>query len=119
MGGDYAVHKNELVNLRHSLVHNAINVESYLSQTETGSDWHLRKIGAAGVIYVNTMVMSRDFDVAFERFRVEIQKDPALMQRAADRLEWRGDDALDDLDIPGNATPSPPPPVRFICSKGN
>ena len=119
MGGDYAVRKKELVNLRHSLVHNAINVESYLSQTETGRESHLRKIGAAGFIYVNTMVMSKDFNIAFERFKVELQNDSELMKRAARRLEWIDDDAWDNLDVPGVATPTPPPSVQFIYSKGD
>ena len=50
MGGDYKVHKKELLNLRNFLVHNAINVASFLSQTEIGSDQHLKKMGAADFI---------------------------------------------------------------------
>ena len=68
MGGDYKIRKKELSRLRNSLVHNAINVESYLSQTETASGQHLKKIGAAGFIYVNTMIMYKDFEDAFEQF---------------------------------------------------
>jgi hypothetical protein len=117
MGGDYEVHKEELLKLRNSLVHNAINVESFLSQTEIGGDQHLKKMGAAGFIYVNTMVMYRDFIDAFNRFRAEIQSDPVVMKRAADRLEWREDNPLDDLDIPDVVTPSPPPSVQFIYAK--
>lgn len=117
MGGDYAVNTKELLKLRHSLVHNAINVESYLSKTETTSDQHLCKIGAAGFIYVNTMVMYNDFLVAFKRFSAEVQDDPVLMKQAADRLDWREDDPLDELEIAGVATPTPPPPVEFIYAK--
>lgn len=117
MGGEYADHKRELLRLRHSLVHNAINVESYLSQTVTGGDAHLSKIGAAGFIYVNTLVMSKDFEDAFERFKSEIQNDSAMMERAANRLEWIDDDPLDEPEIPGVASPSHPSPVRFIHTK--
>ena len=44
MGGGYRVHKKELLSLRNSLVHNAINVASFLSQTEMGRDTHLKKM---------------------------------------------------------------------------
>jgi hypothetical protein len=117
MGGDYADNKKQLSNLRHSLVHNAINVESYLSKTEMTSDQHLKKIGAAGFIYVNTKVFYKDFVVAFKRFSDDIQDCQDLRKRAADRLDWREDDHLDKLDITGDATPSPPPPVEFIYAK--
>jgi hypothetical protein len=117
MGGDYDVHKRELLRLRHSLVHNAINVESFLSQTEIGSDQHLKKVGAAGFINVNTNVMYEDFVNAFNQFRAETRSDLEVMKRAADRLEWREDIALDDLNIGDAVAPSPPPPVEFIYAR--
>jgi hypothetical protein len=117
MGGDYKVHKEELYELRKSLVHNAINVESFLSKTEMGADQHLKKMGAAGFLYVHTVVMYKDFDDAFKRFRAEIQQDPEMMKRAADRLEWREYDPFDDLDTPDIAIPTPPPPVEFIHAR--
>lgn len=117
MGADYQVYKRELLELRHSLVHNAINVESFLSHTEIGGDQHLKKTGAAGFIYVNTMVMYKDFVDVFKRFRSEIQRDPIMMKRAADRLEWREDNAFDNPDIPDIAKPSPPAPVQFIYAR--
>ena len=117
MGGDYKVYKRKLLDLRHSLVHNAINVESFLSHTEIGGDQHLTKIGAAGFIYVNTMVMQKDFVEAFKRFRGDVQSNSEMLKRAADRLEWRDDNALDKSDIPDIATPSLPAPVQFIYAK--
>ena len=117
MGGYYKIRKKVLSSLWNSLVHNAINVESYLSQTETASDQHLKKIGAAGFIYVNTMIMYKDFEDAFEQFTDDIQHNPELMKRAADRLVLKEDDALDKLDYPGGVTPSLPPPVQFISTK--
>jgi hypothetical protein len=113
MGGDYAAHKKELLHLRNSLVHNAINVESFLSHTEIGGDQHL-KMGAAGFIYVNTTVMYENFVDAFKRFRAEIQHDPVMMRRVANRLEWKEDNPFNDPSIP---TPTPPPPVQFIYAK--
>ncbi len=97
--------------MRHSLVHNAINVASYMSQTEMGSDQHLKRIGSCYFIYVNTSIMYNDFFQAFERLRDEFKNDEQLMHRAAERLEWREDEVEDQyLDIPT----SPPPPVEFI-----
>ena len=113
MGGDYKVHKKELLKLRNFLVHSAINVESFLSQTEMGCDQHLNKMGAADFIYVNTMVMYEDFLEAFWRFRTDIKHNLVMMKRAADRLEWREDSPVDYLNIPA---PTPPPPVQFILA---
>jgi len=114
MGDNYAKRKKELVGLRRSLVHNAINVASYLSQTEIGSDKHLKRIGSGGFIYVNTSVMYNDFVRAFERLREDIKSDEQIMRRAASRLEWVEDDVEDQhLEIPA----SPPPPVEFIWAK--
>jgi hypothetical protein len=117
MGGDYAVHKDELLHLRHSLVHNAINVESFLSNTEIGNEQHLKRVGVAGFVYVNTSVMYADFVDALRRFRADIQHDPVMLKRAANRLEWREESLLDDLGIQDIATPSPPPPIQFIYAK--
>ena len=114
MGGDYKVHKKELLNLRNFLVHSAINVESFLSQTEIHSDQHLKKMGAADFIYVNTMVMYENFVDAFRRFRDDIKHKPAMVKRAAGQLEWREDNPVDYLNI---LTPTPPPPVQFIYAK--
>jgi len=116
MGGGYADHKTELLALRHSLVHNAINVESYLSRAEPGSEHHLKEIGAAKFIYVNTVVMYRDFVEAFNRFHRDIQNNPDLLKQAADRLEWRESNPSDNLD-PDMPAPTPPPPIEFICAK--
>ena len=114
MGGDYSVHKKELLRLRNSLVHNAINVESFLSKTELGDNQHLKKRGADGFIHVNTTIVYKDFVDALTKFRADIKLDPAKMKRAADRLEWREGNPLDHLN---SATPSPPPPVHFIYAK--
>lgn len=114
MGGDYKVHKEELLKLRNSLVHNAINVESFLSQTEMGGDQHLKKMGAVDFVYVNTIVMYEDFMDAFTKFRADINDDPGMMKRASDRLEWMEDNLLGDLNI---LAPTPPPPVQFIYAR--
>jgi hypothetical protein len=114
MGGDYASRKKDLLKLRNSLVHNAFNVESYLARTESGSEQHLKKLGAAGFLYVNAVVMYKDFVDALGRFRSEIQHDSVMMKSAADRLEWKEDNTFNDLSIPA---PTPPPPVQFLYAK--
>ncbi len=117
MGGDYTICKKALLNLRHSLVHNAINVESFLSNTDIGDEQHLKRMGAAGFVYVNTSIMYTDFLDAFRRFRADILHNPIKLKRAANRLEWREESLLDGPDIPDIATSSPPPPVQFIYAK--
>jgi hypothetical protein len=117
MGDDYEALRDELSSLRNSVVHNAINVESWLSNTELSSDQHLKRKGSSGFIYVNTLMMYHDVVKAFERLRTEIHRDPAMMKRAADRLEWAKVHPFYGLDDPDVATPSPPPPVEFIRTK--
>lgn len=114
MGDKYRMRKKELLRLRHSLVHNAINVASFMSQTEEGSVHHLTTIGSAGFFYVNTNTMYQDFIRAFERLREEFKNDKAKLSCAAQRLEWREDDVEDhNLDV----SPSPPPPIEFIHAR--
>jgi hypothetical protein len=117
MGGDYSIRKEELLKLRNSLVHSAINVESFLSHTEISTDRHLNKIGAADFIYVNTMTMYSDFVATFQRFRDEIKHDPVKLQRASNRLVWREDNAWESQDFGDKAVPSLPPSVEFIYAK--
>jgi len=113
MGDNYGKRKRELLGLRNSLVHNAINVASYMSQTEIGSDQHLKRIGSGGFIYVNTSIMYNDFVRAFKRLREEFENDEAKMSRAAQRLEWKEvDDESQHMDYG-----TPPPPVQFISAK--
>jgi len=114
MGGDYSIRKKELLDLRNSLVHNAINVASFMSQTEKGSEYHLRTINSVGIIYVNTTTLLRDFNRAFERIRKEFEVDKAMLSRAANRLEWREDDYDDDTL---NILATPPPPVQFVWAR--
>jgi len=116
MGTDYSATKEQLLALRNFLVHSAVSAESFLSKTEMGRDHHLKTVGAAGFIYVNTSLMYDDFVKAFARFRADVESDSVLMKRAADRLEWKEDQAWNEVDGP---RPSPPPPVEFIFRKGD
>ena len=105
------------------MVHNAINVASFLSQTEIARDQHLKKMGADDFIHVNTMIMYEDFLSTLVRFHANISDDVVMMKRAADRLEWRETaDRLEGMeDNPSDhlktAKPTPPPPVQFIYAK--
>jgi hypothetical protein len=111
MGGNYGKRKKELLNLRHSLMHEAMNVASYMSKADIGSSQHLNLIGSAGFIYVNTKVMYKDFVLAFERLQKELKSNEQMMHRAAERLEWKEEDHY--FDFPA----TPPPPVEFIWAK--
>lgn len=109
MSGEYKVQKLDLYKLRCSLVHNAINVASFLSQVDMGSENHLKKIGKPAFIYVNTNTMYEDFKAAFKRFGNEIMINPVMMDRAANRLKFR-EYSFEDLTI----KTTPEPPVLFI-----
>lgn len=117
MGGGYPACKRQLLDLRHSLVHNAINVESFLSNAEIGAEQHLKRMGTAGFVYVNTSTMVKDFISAFEKFRAEIRHDRAMLKRAANRLEWRAEDSVERQVSPDGVAPSPPPPIEFILAR--
>jgi len=123
MGGGYAAHTEELDALRNSLVHNAINVESILSRAEPDSHRHLTRLGASGLLYVNTAIMCQDFQRVFNQFRSQLQNDPEMVMRAANQLAWvelgdpleaGGNNTPDQMDSP---TPTHPPPIRFIRAR--
>ena len=114
MGDNYRTCKKELLNLRNSLVHNAINVASFMSNDEIGSDKHLTTIGSTDFFYVNTKTMYQDFIRAFERLGEEFKNDKAKLSRAAQRLEWKEVDVENhNLDV----SPTPPPPIEFIYAR--
>lgn len=111
MGVEYRDHRGDLLALRHSLVHTAINVEAFLWHTSIGSDQHLKQTGIGGFIYVDTKAMYDDVKDAFERFRVEVREYTVLMKRAANRLRW-----IEESPKTNPYSPTPPPPVAFIFS---
>lgn len=114
MGGDYGAMKKELLALRNSLLHNAINVESFLSNADLPPGQHLTKMGTTGYVYVDTPTMCRDFELAFNRFQVELQQNPAMMARVAAKLvretqnPW---DVTSDGPVPSQA------PISFIRTR--
>ena len=119
MGDGYKVHKKQLLALRNSLAHNALNVACFLSNYEEDPDHqtfhqHLKEIGDPGFIYVNTVTMYKDFVNALQRFQTDIKDNPEMMKRAADRLEWREDIPLVRSDIP---EPTHPSTVEFIYAR--
>lgn len=114
LGPDYKKRSKELWKLRNALVHNVINVESYLSWTELEGWVHLQRIGGSGLIYVNSRLASRDLKEAFGRMKklLETHKDAA--QRATDRLEWVENTPQ---GVGGEPVPTPPPPVQFVQTR--
>ena len=114
MGAEYEERCEELWKLRKALVHNAINVESYLSSTELEGWAHLKRIGGSGLMYVNTGLASRNLVEAFGRLKVLLHTDDVVARRAADRLEWV-EDTQESLGE--EALPTQPPQVQFVYAR--
>jgi len=108
MGVEYARRFKELWKLRNALVHNAVNVECYLSSTELQGWAHLKRIGGTGLIYVNTGFASRDLLDGFRRLTAWFATDAAAAARAAGRLEW-----ADDTQKPVGQEPQPTQAAPF------
>lgn len=114
MGAEYEKRCEELWKLRNALVHNAINVESYLSSTELQGWAHLKRIGGSGLIYVNTGLASRDLVEAFRRVKALLHTDDVVARRAAARLEWVEDT---QESVGEEALPTQPPQVQFVYAR--
>jgi hypothetical protein len=114
LGTEYEKRSKELWKLRNALVHNVINVESYLSSTDLEGWIHLQMIGGSGLIYVNSRLASRDLAEAFGRVKALLTRDKDVAKRATDRLEW-----VENVqqNVGGQPIPTPPPPVQFIQAK--
>jgi hypothetical protein len=111
LGTEYKERSKELWDLRNALVHNVINVESYLSSTELEGWVHLQRIGGSGLIYVNSHLASRDLAEAFGRVKMLLETNKYEAQRATDRLEWVENT---QQGVGSEPVPTPPPPVKFI-----
>ena len=114
MGPEYEERFEELWKLRNALVHNAINVESYLSSTELKGWAHLKRIGGSKLIYVNTGLVSSDLVAAFDRLTVLLRTDEVTARRAADRLEWVEDT---QEGTGGEVLPTQLPQVQFVYAR--
>jgi hypothetical protein len=114
MGPEYEERFDELWKLRNALVHNAINVEAYLSSTELEGWAHLKRIGGSGLIYVNTGLVSSDLVAAFGRLTVLLRTDEVAARRADDRLEWVEDT---QEGAGGEVLPTQPPQVQFVYAR--
>jgi hypothetical protein len=119
LGVEYKKRSKELWKLRNALVHNAINVEAYLSSTEEPEQegWaHLEMlIGGSGLIYINTRRAASDVLLAFRRVKEQVEKDKAIAQRASDRLAW-ADNTQQGV---GKKEFTPPAPVQVVTLKDN
>jgi hypothetical protein len=111
MGTGYGERAEELWKLRNALVHNVINVESYLSSTDIEGWAHLQTVGGSGLIYVNTGLLSSDLKNAFGRVKLLLAIDNGAAQRAAKRLQW-----VDNMPqgVRGEPIPTPPPQIQFV-----
>ena len=64
MGSKYAQHADRIWGFRNSLIHNALNTESFMSHTEMGKEHHLTEDGPDGHLFISTPVLCDDFEVA-------------------------------------------------------
>ena len=111
MGEEYKQRSKELWKLRNALVHNVINVESYLSSTELEGWVHLQPIRGGRFIYVNSRLASRNLMAAFGRVKTLLATDRNAWRQAEERLEWV-ENTLQAMS--SDPSPTPPPPVQFI-----
>jgi len=111
LGATYKLRANELWTLRNALVHNAINVESYLSSVDIEGWTHLETLGGTGLIYINTSLFTADLKNAFERTKALFASDGSAIRSAAARLKW-----VDNAPrgIGNEPIPTPPPQIQFI-----
>lgn len=115
MGRDYEKNSDALWRMRNSLVHNAVNLESYMFATSKGDFRyeHLSTRGPNGFIYINTTTFFCDFCKAIRELMEQIYNDMELLKRAANRLE-RLSEAPQDYSEDQIVGPTPPAPVGFI-----
>ena len=111
LGAKYKLRAKELWTLRNALVHNAINVESYLSSVDIEGWTHLETLGGTGLIYINTSLFTADLKSAFEQIKALFSSDGSAALSAAARLKW-----VDNMPrgIGNEPIPTPPPQIEFI-----
>lgn len=116
MGNEYLECESLLYDLRNALVHNAINVASFMrSVEEEGHEHkHLDVLYEEGdFLVVNTSVMFKDFCEAIGRLREEIVRDEELLKRMARRLV-RGNPSLEHY---AKTHATPPPMIEFLYAR--
>jgi hypothetical protein len=115
IGRDYENISDALWQMRNSLVHNGVNLESYMSATSEGDFGyeHLKTRGPDGFIYINTTTFFSDFCKAKRTLTEEIYTDKELFKLAANRLEWLPEDPQEytEEEI---FRPTPPASIGFI-----
>jgi len=118
MGKKYKKYSDKLWGIRNGLVHNGVNLESYMFATSE-SDFvfeHLSTRGPNGFLYIDTTRFFSEFCEAKRKLRKEISQNKELLKRAANRLEWLSEEAQEDSEDE-TPRPSSPPPVGFIHLK--
>jgi hypothetical protein len=114
LGARYEERSDELWNLRNALVHNLINIESYLSSVELEGWTHLESVGPEELLYVNTRTASCDLRQAFGALKIRLATSAGAAELAASRLEWLEGEVQ---TVGGGIAPTPPPPVQFVWAR--
>lgn len=119
MGQNYEGKSDIIWKIRNSLIHNGVNLESYMYATSEGdfAFEHLSTPGPNGFLYIDTTQFFSDFCQAKRQLREEINKSDEILKRAANRLDWLEADEKEYQESNNIARPSPPPPVEFIHMK--
>jgi hypothetical protein len=113
LGPAYKSRSAQLWKLRNALVHNAINVESFLSSVDIEGWAHLQTLGGTGLIYINTSQFTADLKAAFQRIKARLVSNGQAARLAAARLKW-----IDNTPRAIGSAPIPTPPsqVDFVVA---
>jgi hypothetical protein len=111
-GGLYAKHAKQIYDLRCELVHNALNVSSFMSKTWMGEIHHLTRTSPQGYLFVSSSTLFADFCTAIEMLKGKMLTDAALRAQAEQRLKW----VVDDPSSYWRPFSTPPGPVEFVST---
>ena len=106
LGPDYDDRSDHLWKLRNALVHNGLNVASFLSRVPEFTNEHLR-IADGGFILISTPVFVEDFAKALAMLEHDLKTNEALRSQADSRLQWV------EVEVPEFSPTTPPPPIEF------
>jgi hypothetical protein len=109
--GAYLAREREVWKLRNSLMHNALNVATFLSATARAGYQHLQPVGSTGFLFFDTGRFHQDLCAGVEGVKLTLLREAELAREARLRLEfsdfpaWQGS--------PDEAPPTPPPLYWF------
>lgn len=109
--GKYGECIDDLWKLRNTLMHNALNVASFLSRVPENQIEHLSRLDE--YLFVHTEELLRDFKEALDRFECDMQTDAGLFTQAESVLKEHNV----SYTLKSPATPPPPVSIEYIRTK--